>query len=132
MSYPEWTSEREYFEAVDTMAHEALDPDNFDSLRSEDIGARGTWLDDEEMDTSGIVAELVDASPWSFITYGARWALIHSRNGDYGLENGLVELSNLSSESEIQTSLAYWTIYADVMERIGEIVQDVKDGKVTV
>lgn len=69
-------------------------------------------------DLSDIVHELVDGSEWVIYTYRAQHVLIFSDNGNYGIDEGLVELSpgSVRDVSDLFTQLAFCALLADVQE----------------
>jgi hypothetical protein len=47
---------------------------------------------------------------------------LYSQNDDYGFSEGLIDTSKASSFSEVYTQVAYWSLYADVQEKLSELV----------
>jgi hypothetical protein len=77
-------------------------------------------------DLSDIIHELADGSEWVIYTYRAHHVVIFSDNANYGIDEGLVELSpgSVRDVSDLITQLAFWALRADVQEAADELQKE--------
>lgn len=74
-------------------------------------------------DLYDIVHELVDGSEWVIYTYRAHHVVLFSDNANYGIDEGLVELSpgSVRDVSDLMTQLAFCALRADVEQAAYEL-----------
>lgn len=74
-----------------------------------------------ETDLHDAIHEVVDSHQWIIYNYYNRQVLEHSDNKDYMFEEGLADLSNASSISDVLNPCAYWAMYADLSNKAAEL-----------
>lgn len=69
--------------------------------------------------------ETIDGHQWVIYTYYNQFILLHSENTEYGLDNGLIEwVAGKSCYSELTGAMAFWALYADVSEKLSDLVEE--------
>lgn len=106
-------SKSQYFSEVNAIAA---------NLVSECMAECDNSRDDaEELINDSRLHETIDGHQW-VIYYAYNLPVLQfSDNAEYGIDNGLVDCSIIREQSlnDFHTALAFWALYADVQERLG-------------
>lgn len=110
-------SQSEYYAEVQSLAQEALDQ----AIEAKGADASVDTIRDAAYD---IVHEVTDGHAWVIYYAQQNNILDHSENDSYGLTEGLMEVTRGMTFSDIKTQCAAWALYADVQEKLGELLDE--------
>lgn len=109
----------EYFAECQRLAEEAVE------LAMQSRSLKASELDASDIDE--FIFELVDGHEWIIYTRHALNILQHTNNDNTLFEVG--DLSEVDSASSVYTSLAFWAMREDVLERLDAALQNAIDAE---
>jgi hypothetical protein len=98
------TDYKHYMDSVESIADEVIEREK----NGDDLG--------------DAMHEAIDGSWWIIYNHAALAVMQHTRNDDYGLDEGLVDLSSSKDQSfaSVVQQFAFWAMYADVLDALDD------------
>lgn len=96
------TSYRAYWDSVESLADEVIEREKAGD------------------DANDALHEAVDGTSWVIYTHESHAVMEHTRNSEYGTDNGLICDLDGKSFGEIVTIFAFWSLYGDVLDALDD------------